>query len=360
MNEFQVSKDNFSVSRLVEIGPINITDDEILLQVNNFALTANNITYAVLGEQLRYWQFFPPSDTNTESWGVIPVWGFATVIESKTNEVPVGERLFGYFPPASILKMKPVNVSKSVLFDGSAHRAELPTGYNIYRRVLAEENYDASMDRERMLLYPLHLTSFCIHDLLQDNDWHGAEQVIIVSASSKTSIGLAYACAADDNAPRTIGITSERNLVLVNSLGLYDSSITYDQLSSIDANKATVIIDMSANGEVLGNLHTHLANNMRFCLNVGATHWEDTNLSNGFNHERSEKFFVPQYIQQRLKEWGPAKFQQKTSGFIFQSALKSRKWLEMKEIDGLVGMADVYADVVAGNVRPEQGLIIEV
>ena len=62
------------------------------------------------------------------------------------------------------------------------------------------------MDKERMLLRPLFITGFCLWDALQQNDWYSARQVVIVSASSKTSIGLAYALRDDASSPPVIGI----------------------------------------------------------------------------------------------------------------------------------------------------------
>ena len=49
------------------------------LRVEAFALTANNVTYASFGEAMHYWDFFPAADP---AYGRVPVWGFATVIES--------------------------------------------------------------------------------------------------------------------------------------------------------------------------------------------------------------------------------------------------------------------------------------
>ena len=66
-------------------------DGEVLLEMERFALTANNITYGVYGDRLGYWQFFPAE----ENWGRIPVWGFATVRRSAVETIPVGTRLFG-------------------------------------------------------------------------------------------------------------------------------------------------------------------------------------------------------------------------------------------------------------------------
>jgi hypothetical protein len=358
MTQLQTNKSNFDETRLVETSVPEVSEGDILLEVESFSFTANNITYAVMGEQIRYWQFFPAAGENAESWGVIPVWGFAKVVESRCDEIALGERIFGYFPPADQIKMTPVKVSVGSFFDGVAHRADLPPGYNIYRRVAADPKYDPGFDEERMLLFPLYVTAFCLHDMLQSNNWFGAEQVVIGSASSKTSIGLAYALDEDDSAPAIIGLTSERNLQSVNALGIYDQGVHYDELEKIDASKATVIVDMSANGEMLGRLHTHLGENMKFCSNVGLTHWEGERPGAGFIQERSEMFFAPGHIQKRMQDWGPEGFEQRSSAFITRTAIKSRDWLTMKQIDGLSGLREIYDDVCHGRIPPEQGLIV--
>ncbi|MFK8050370.1 MAG: DUF2855 family protein [Halioglobus sp.] len=360
MTQFQIRKDDFSTLRLVDTGASDaIEDGEIKVKINRFAFTANNITYAAAGDLLGYWQFFPPQGDSADGWGVIPVWGFAEIAESKVDGLPVGDKLFGYFPPANELTMVPTNVSAQRFVDGAEHRSALPPGYNMYRRVNAEEGYDAAMDNERMLLWPLFITSFCLWDSLQVNSWYGAQQVIVISASSKTSIGMAYALHDDKEAPPVVGMTSARNLDLVNSLGLYDSSVSYDNITDIDASIPAVIVDMSGNSEVLGELHSHLGDNMKFCINVGITHWEATGSNDGIITERSEMFFAPSHIQMRVKDWGVEGFDAKTSDFITQTVAKSRSWLNLKKLPGLAGLEQVYPDVCAGSVAPDEGIIIE-
>jgi Protein of unknown function (DUF2855) len=363
MSEFQIRKDNFLSHRIVETpssqDPMAIKDGEVLLKIDSFAFTANNITYAVLGEKLGYWQFFPPSDDEAALWGIIPVWGFADVITSKAPEVPVGERLFGYFPPAHYTTMCPTRVTELRLFDGSAHRAALPPGYNSYSRVNAEPGYQHDMDNLRMLLWPLHITSFCIWDSLKDRQWLDAKQIIILSASSKTSIGLAYALSIDDTAPHSIAITSAQHCDFVNQLDLYDQTLSYDAIANIDNTIPTVIVDMSGNGEVLAQLHAHLADNMKRCLNVGITHWDEIKPPTGVITERSEFFFAPGHIQKRMKEWGPDEFTAKTTTFMRGAARKSLSILKFMQLDGLDGLAAVYTDVCEGSVAPDQGLIVK-
>ena len=363
MAEFQIRKDDFTKYRVADAATgekaSELPDGAIRVKIERFAFTANNVTYAVTGDRLGYWQFFPPGGNDSDGWGMMPVWGFAEVVESKASDVPLGERLFGYFPPANYLDMTPTRVSDQRIIDGAAHRAKLPPAYNSYSRVNAEAGYDPSMDNLRMLLWPLHITSFCLWDALQDKDWYGAQQVVIVSASSKTSIGLAYALDEDTSAPAAIAITSKRNLDFVKKLKLYEQSFTYETLSEINATIPTVIVDMSGNREVLGRLHAHLGDNMKRCINVGLTHWDDRKAGDGLIAERSEIFFAPSHIQQRLQDWGPDGFARKTSSFMHQTAAKSQSWLQLRKIDGLKGLADVYNDVCSGRIAADQGLIVE-
>lgn len=359
MTELQTSKSDFNETQIIASPAPKLLDGDVLLAIEHFAFTANNITYAVMGEKLRYWQFFPPHGTDPDQWGLIPVWGFARVTESRNDHIHIGERLFGYLPPADLLKIRPEKISSTSLIDGSAHRADLPPSYNMYRRVDTEAATDSTFDQERMLLSPLYITAFCLHDMLQSNNWFAAEQIVIGSASSKTSIGLAYALIEDPHAPTSIGLTSTRNLPQVETLGLYEQTVAYDQLSAIDATKPTVIVDMSANGEMLGSLHQHLGDNMKFCSNVGLTHWQAQPPGAGFIAERSEMFFAPGHIQQRVKDWGRQGFEQRSADFFARTASNSRSWLKMTTINGLQGLDEIYPAVCSGQIPADQGLIVQ-
>ena len=196
MLEFQIRRDDYAAHRRIEAPTPTPREGEILARVERFSFTANNITYAVAGDQIGYWRFFPPHQADHEVWGVIPVWGFATIERSHVAGLAEGERVFGYFPPATHLLMRPDDIAPARFFDRAPHRAGLPDGYNLYRRVAAEPGYDPAHDDLRALLWPLHITSWCIADALSLADCHGATQMIILSASSKTSIGLAYAAKA--------------------------------------------------------------------------------------------------------------------------------------------------------------------
>lgn len=354
MTILEVSRNDLATSRLAE-GPAPAPGEgQALVKVDHFALTANNVTYGVVGEKIGYWNFFPAA----EGWGVIPVWGFADVVASRADGVSEGERLYGYFPMGTHLLMTPGKRSAERLVDASPHRAALPPVYNSYARVAAEPGYDRSFDELRSLLFPLYATSFCLYDFLSDNQWFGASQIIIVSASSKTAIGLAFALAQDEAAPVSMALTSARNKAMVAGLGLYDAVATYDALGEIDAAAPTVIIDMSGNGGVLSALHARLGDNMRYCSNVGVTHYEENTMGPQFIRERSAMFFAPGHIQKRAKDWGPGVFDRKAFAFWRDAAVNSRDWLKIERASGPSAMEAAFHRVRKGETRPETGVII--
>ena len=117
--DFVVAKHDLQQSELIETRlPDALPSDALLVKVDRFAFTANNITYATLGESLKYWQLFPAP----KGFGNIPVWGFGDVIASKHPAIAEGERLFGYFPMATHLVIEASDVSKRGLRDAAAHR----------------------------------------------------------------------------------------------------------------------------------------------------------------------------------------------------------------------------------------------
>jgi hypothetical protein len=351
----EVNRGDLGETRLAERDAVDPSDGEILVKIDRFALTANNVTYGVVGEKIGYWNFFPAPD----GWGVIPVWGFADVAASRAEGFKEGERLYGYFPMGTHLFMTPGKQSAERFIDASAHRASLPPVYNSYARVAADEAYDRALDDLRALLFPLYATSYCLYDFLVDNNWFGAQQVVIVSASSKTAIGLAYALAGDEAAPPAVALTSMRNKAMVEALGLYDAVVAYDAMEAIDATRPTVIVDMSGNGAVLSTLHARLGCNMRYCSNVGVTHYEENTMGAGFIRERSAMFFAPGHIQKRANEWGPGVFDRKAFGFWRDAARRSRDWLKIERVKGPAAMEEAFHRVRKGEARPDTGLIIE-
>lgn len=203
--DFIVARDDFEDCKTIasEIPTADaLPPDALLVKVDRFALTANNITYAVLGDELKYWQLFPAPT----GFGNIPVWGFGEVIASKHPNLAIGERLFGYFPMATHLVIEATDVSKRALRDGAAHRQGVAPVYNAYARVSGDPAYTGRQGDCQALLRPLFMLSFLVDDSLVEHDDFGARAVLLSSASSKTAFGLAHLL--HTRGRKVIGLTS--------------------------------------------------------------------------------------------------------------------------------------------------------
>jgi hypothetical protein len=341
-------RDSRLQSREIECG-----DGEVLFEIERFALTANNITYAVAGDSaFGYWKFFPAPD----HWGRVPVWGFARVSLSKHPDVAVGERFYGYFPMATHLVVVPQRVGSSGFVDGVPHRAALPPVYNHYQRAGGERRDEIA----QMLLRPLFMTSFLLDDFLADNHFFGARRVILSSASSKTSLGLAFELAHKRKGRVTVtGLTAPKNVEFVRRLGFYDEVVTYTDLESLDTNVPSVLVDMAGNADVLRRVHEHLADALRHSCTVGATHWQDAaRTAPTLPGPQPAMFFAPSHIQKRNKEWGAGGLERHLAPDWLDFVADSARWFEVVEHRGPAAMQRAYLEMLEGSTPPNRGILI--
>jgi hypothetical protein len=117
--------------------------------------------------------------------------------------------------------------------------------YNSYVRVAADPGMPPGGKPFVSLMRPLFTTSFLIDDYLTEGAFFGAGTVLITSASSKTSIGLAYCLRQrGEGRPEIVGLTSPRNAAFVAGLGIYDGVVTYDAAGGLRAPRGAVVVDM--------------------------------------------------------------------------------------------------------------------
>jgi hypothetical protein len=328
---------------------------QVLCRIDKFALTANNITYAVFGEAMQYWNFFPAADS---AWGRIPVWGFARVLRSRNPALAEGERIYGYLPMATHLVVQPERIGGTSFMDGSAGRRALPAAYQLYRRVSQDSAHDPAQEDAQALLSPLFITSFLIEDFLADNSLFGARSVVLASASSKTALGVAFRLA--QNRPENcevIGLTSARNVAFCEKLGCYDRVLTYDQLESLPG-VPTVYVDMAGDGALLARVHNHFRENLRYSCIVGATHWEQRATQHRLPGAQPQFFFAPSQIKKRTQDWGPGGVDQRFAE-AWRAFLPSLgRWLRVQQSPAPVSIESVYREVLEGRAQPETGHVL--
>jgi len=334
-------------------------DGEVRLKIESFSITANNITYAVIGDMFGYWNFFPAEG----EYGVVPMWGHAIVEASRHPDIKVGERVYGYLPMGTHLDVLPGKVSGGGFTDMAVHRQPMSPIYNHYSRLNADPEHDPAKEAERMLFGPLFKTGFLIEAMFRREGWFGAQNLVMTSASSKTAMGLASV--AKDLSPdiKRIGMTSPGNVDFVKDTGLYDEVVAYGLTESLP-NAASVLVDFAGNNNLLRSIHETLGGNLKYSCLVGATHVDargPNSAGGGGGAMPGPKpilFFAPDHAVATVQQLGPKGFGEAVgrSWKNFLGAVDGVVVID--ERHGLDAAASAFTATLEGKADPQIGIII--
>ncbi|MEG9861345.1 MAG: DUF2855 family protein [Parvularculales bacterium] len=272
---FVFNPDDFRDTKFIEGAAFDsgqLGDGEVIIEVDILALTANTITYGIAGKLgiIRYLESFP-----TEApYARMPFWGFGNIVASAHADLPVGERLYGFYPLSTYLLTTMDKVTAAKCNDVTPCRKTIPTLYREYARVTAEPDYDPGFDEMQSLLRPVISTSFLLEHYIRRHDFYDARNIVITSASSKTAFGFGHFLVNQhDDKCRAIGLTSARNKAFVEKTGCYHQVLTYDEVNKLPK-EASVLFDMAGNAELRASIHHHLDDLIAYSGTVGATHWD--------------------------------------------------------------------------------------
>jgi Protein of unknown function (DUF2855) len=342
---FEVSRADLGVTRIAEEEARAPGEGEVLFAVERFGLSANNVTYAALGDALRYWDLFPAEP----GWGRVPVWGYLRACSSRVPGIETGRRAFGLCPMATEVTLRPVRAGRATFTEGSAGRSGLAGAYNVYSWA---DDAAPEADDAALVLRPVFWLSFTLDDYLS-RQVSGERPVIVTSASSKASLGLAYLLARR-GVPVT-GLTSAHHHPFVAGLGLYHQVLPYDQAEALPAAGA-VLADIAGNAALRDRIGRHGGRPAQVVV-AGLTHPDPGGAGDG---RPGVGFFVPDEIRARAREWGwPAleqRFQAALGGFV----LAAGSWLRVVRHRGLGAAGDVYQAVLANRTgSPAEAHVID-
>ncbi|MBX7496325.1 DUF2855 family protein [Qipengyuania sp. 6B39] len=355
MQQVHVDKVNLSDAGLVGIDDAPLADGAVRLAIESFSVTANNVTYAVVGDGFKYWNFFPAP----EGKGIVPMWGHARVVESNHPEFAVGERVYGYLPMASHLDVQPGKVSASGFMDMAAHRQPMSPIYNQYARLAADPEHDPAREGERMIFGPLFKTGFLIEYFMRSERWFGASQLVVTSASSKTAMGLASVTKRRSPHVRRIGLTSTGNVSFVEESGLYDRVLAYEDVDQIER-ADSVSVDFAGSSSLLRAIHQHLGEALKFSCLVGVTHIEERGEGTAdIPGPTPTLFFAPDHAVALFREAGPEEAGRQMAdswrGFL-EDAGDS---VTIERHQGLEAARSIFVEMAGGTVDPAKGIVIE-
>jgi len=346
-----VDRSDLTHTEVVEVPTPTPGPGQVVLRSDRVGMTANNVTYAVFGDAMSYWDFFPAVDP---VFGRVPLWGFADVEASAVPEVAEGTRLYGYLPTSSHLVVQPAKVDTKGFRDASPHRQHLPTPYNGLTTTTEDPAYAADQEDLQVLYRPLFMTSFVLADFLTDNGCFGAPSVVISSASSKTSYGTAFLL---DGVHR-VGLTSEANRAFTEGLGCYDEVRTYDEVDGL-AEGPAVYVDVAGDATLRRRVHERLA--PVHSAVVGASHHDAApDLAGGEDLPGGTPtfFFAPDQMRKRYADWGPDGVELRHAEAWARFAPVVADWVDVTVGTGPDGLDAAWHEVLAGAAPPRTGHVV--
>ena len=259
---------------------------------------------------------------------------------------------------AQTLDMKPVKLSSLGFQDGKDHRTELHPVYNGYTFVDKDPSFAAYRELQPVLR-PLFTTSFLIDDFLADENFFGAEQVLLLSASSKTAMGTAY-CLKQRGGIKVTGLTSEGNKGFTSETGFYDEVFTYDTITDMNPDVKTVIVDMAGNGSVMGTLYEHFEENIIYNCMVGKSHWQGAPPVTPKLGAPAKMFFAPDRVKLRMNDWGREGFAKNLAARWLPFCDNAKNWLDIERSAKVTDLLKVYKDFLDGKASPSKGYMFEI
>ena len=344
MTELRVRRDDLSVCELVEGDRPRdrLVDGEAALVVEHFALSTNNITYATKGDELGYWRFFPAPP----GWGVIPAWGYARVVDSRSPSALEGERVFGLVPMGTHFTVRPAAHPLGFV-DAAPHRAELARTYSQYLTVAGEA------DETELVLRPLFVTALLLDLLLSEEPPDRVQTVILTSASSKTAYGLAHLLG--ERPVRTIGLTSAGRVAWVESLRLYDAVLAYEDLHELRAERGVVLVDFAGDRGIVRSLHERLGETLIRSILVGFTHWQAEADEGPVPGPAPEFFFAPAELARRGRELG-----QLYASAWERFAPVAERTVRIERVKDGAHLVRLYHALLEGRADPAAGYVVSI
>ena len=353
MPDVLVRRDAISNGDVCDCSVPEIGNGELLLAVEQFAVTANNVTYAAMGDAMHYWDFFPAA----EGFGIVPVWGHARVVASNVDALAIGERVYGYLPMASHLVVRPGTVKRGSFVDATPHRQHLAAVYNQYRRLETNAGHDPDREDFRALFEPLLMTSWLVHAMFAKHDWFGADTLVMTSASSKTALALAHVAKMQSPAIARIALTSPANMAFVRGTGLYDRVLPYDAIGAL-AGANAVAVDFAGNGAVLRAVHKAIDQGLKYSCLVGLTHWTSRGGAGEMPGPKPVLFFAPAHMADMLAQLGGDGFGKAVAQGWEDFAADAQKLVRIVPVEGLAAAAGAFRALVEGEAMPDVGTVV--
>ena len=274
-----LSKSDYTEQTVLSLPSPSVPDSHalpqstVLVRTTIIALTTNNLSYARGGSTLHWWSTYPvpsslPEPYNSSStYGIVPAWGYGTILASSIPGLQPNTILWGYFPvstlPVPLLLKQSPGGAIGHWIEHSPHREKVMSLYQRYVVHSASSLVNPGslvLDKLawRALIYPLWECGYLLNRFVFPQDqstaaalhpsgthlsWPSSSSdltnalVILLAASSKTALCFAqqlkYTRNQDLTSPlAVIGVTSESSPPFARDTHCFDDMLLYTDLQA--------------------------------------------------------------------------------------------------------------------------------
>jgi hypothetical protein len=229
---------------------------------------------------------------------------------------------------------------------------------------------DLETNEEYMLaLRVLFETGYGLCDHFTELGFHGADRIVLSSASSKTAFATAFCVRRLQPQMEVVGLTSGADglrfcssLGAIGSGGMFESMFTeliaYDDIEErLDSGTTTLYIDCAGSSALTHRVHTHLGDALLHSCAVGRTHiTEGADAGQPLPALPGPKpvfFFIPTWKRLKTEELGQFKLQLSLAELYMPFVAACRHQIDLAMGFGLSDVETAYTEMAdSGNSIP--------
>ncbi|KAJ7843050.1 hypothetical protein B0H14DRAFT_2779253 [Mycena olivaceomarginata] len=343
----EVSRDK-AVIAAVPI-PRHLPPNSILIKVDRFGFSANNITYQALGEQahFRYYDFHPAPGNRRcfaqNSWTCSRV-GFGTI------------RIYGYLAPSRYLlvPVSPSDVNRHAFYVPATHISQLVhrRPYNQIIRCAGDPEYTpTTLGEDLTMLYrPLFWTAYWFEDWIFSLGYRGATAFVISSASAKTAFCAAYLIGKRRSRGETnvkiVGVTSKGNTAFTKGLSLYDEVVEYDSFKSALGQGKWVYVDVAGKRRL-----------QQAARKAASLDWTTPTFTGSSKVPALEQFFMVEWLDVRKHQLSLHEIFRRQKQAWTELMVDCIPWVRLEHVSGADEVKKAYDKIATRGFSPDVGFI---
>ncbi|GAA0625913.1 hypothetical protein GCM10009422_23290 [Brevundimonas kwangchunensis] len=225
----------------------SLSDREVLVALDRFSLTSSTLAGAAYGDALGVWDLFPDE---TDAFGLMPVWGSATVLQSCVDEIRIGARLSGWFPMAGTLKVRVGQCDETGFLESSPWRQAAPDFYNRYTFDRSTAVSGSAQDDRDIVLQPLYAATRNAFEVLRRHSFFAARDILLSTL------------AADRMVHWLAVVTQSEYEASMQSMGYCDAACAFGEVEDRSADAPTLYLDLTGDEALSRRVHAHLGDRL--------------------------------------------------------------------------------------------------